>query len=224
MLVPALFFAVLGVVLIAVARFWPRPAVPIESHSHAGVTSLRGAADLTGPAVVHVPYTWIHLVDVDLPPKLDPLERCRLAEGLGFVGEPWCADALALAYQEEDDDLRDVIVGAIGTCAGSVDPTLSLAMRSPQASQRLLALEAFARRHNVEMLDAGLADREEPVALVAAVELVRAGETLRVDAYLADCSDSARVRSMRSVLALLGAAEWSAPIAEGRGRSARTGA
>jgi len=160
-LVPALVFAVLGVVLIAVARFWPRPAVPIESHSHAGVTSLSGAADLSGPAVVHVPYTWIRLVDVDLPPKLDSLERCRLAEGLGFVGEPWCADALALAYQEEDDELRDVIVGAIGTCAGSV-------------------------------------------ALVAAVELIRAGETLRVDAYLADCTDSARVQSMRSVLALLG--------------------
>jgi len=57
----------------------------------------------------------------------------------------------------------------------------------------------------------------------AAIELVRAGETLRVDAYFADCTDSARVQSMRSVLALLGAASWSAPIAEGRGRSARTG-
>lgn len=223
MLVPALVFAVLGIVLIAVARFWPRPPVPIQSQSRAGVTSLSGAAELRGPASVHVPFTWIHLVDADLPPKLDLMERRQLAEGLGFVGEPWCADALALAYQE-DDDLRDVIVGAIGTCTGSVDPTLSLATRSNRASQRLLALEAFARRHNVEMLDAGLADREESVALVAAVELVRAGETLRVDAYFADCIDSARVQSMRSVLALLGAASWSAPIAEGRGRSARTGA
>jgi hypothetical protein len=205
-LVPALVFAVLGVVLIAVARFWPRPPGPIQSQSRAGVTSLSGAAELTGPVVVHVPYTWIHLVDTDLPPKLDLMERRRLAEGLGFVGEPWCADALALAYQEEDNDLRDVIVGAIGTCAGTVDPTLSLAMRSNQASQRLLALEAFARRHNVDMLDAGLADREESVALVAALELVRAGETVRVDAYLADCTDPARVQSMRAVLALLGAA------------------
>ncbi len=206
MLVPALIFAVLGIVLIAVARFWPRTAVPIQSQSRAGVTSLSGAAELTGPATVHVPFTWIHLVDADLPPKLDLNERRRLAEGLGFVGEPWCADALALAYQEEFDDMREVIVGAIGTCAGTVDPTLSLAMRSPKAGQRLLALEAFARRHNMEMLDAGLGDDEESVALVAAVELARAGEMVRVDAYLADCTVPARVQSMRAVLALLGAA------------------
>jgi hypothetical protein len=206
-LVPALVFAIVGVVLIAVARFWPRAPVPIQSQSQsrAGVTSLSREAELTGPAVVHVPYTWIHLVDADLPLELDPLERRRLAEGLGVVGEPWCADALALAYQEEDDEMRDVIVGAIGTCTGSVDPTLALALRSDRSSQRLLALEAFARRHNVEMLDAGLADREESVALVAAVELVRAGEAARVEAYFADLTDAVRAQSMRGVLATLAA-------------------
>ena len=205
MLVPALFFAVLGVVLIAVARFWPRSPGPNQSESRAGVTSPSAGAKLPGPAGVHVPYSWISSVDADLPSKLDSLERSRLAEGLGFVGEPWCADALALAYQEEDDDLRDVIVGAIGTCTGSVDPTLLLAMRSNRASQRLLALEAFARRHNVEMLEAGLADREESVALVAAVELVRAGEAKRVEAYFAGLTDAVRVQSMRAVLATLAA-------------------
>jgi len=204
-LVPALVFGVIGIILIAVARFWPRSAVEVKSQSRAGVTSLSGATEIGGAKLTRHPNdrAWIAHVDPDLPGTLDLDERRRLIEGLGLVGEPWCASALALAYREEGDSLRDVIVAAIGQCAGEVEPTLATARRSKRPSERLLALEGYAKRGDHATLAAALADPDIPVALVAALALVRAHESARVDLYFRGLADSERAQTMRDVLAVL---------------------
>ena len=147
--------------------------------------------------------TWTAYVDPDLPAGLDLYERQRLIEGLGLVGEPWCAEALAHAYREEGDDLRDVIVAAIAMCAGDVQSTVDAAMRAERPSERLLALEFYARRGDLDILERALFDRDVAVALSAALALVRANESVRVDRYLARLDDIERVRAMRSVLTVL---------------------
>ena len=205
MLVPALVFGVIGIILIAVARFWPRSAVEVKSQSRAGVTSLSGATELGGAKLTRHPNdrAWIAHVDPDLPGTLDLDERRRLVEGLALVGEPWCATALALAYREEGDTLRDVIVAAIGQCAGEVEPTLATALRSKRPSERLLALEGYAKRGDLATLEGALVDPDVSVALVAALSLVRANESARVDRYVGELTDGDRAQTMRDVLAVL---------------------
>jgi len=204
-LVPALVFGVIGIILIAVARFWPRSAVEVKSQSRAGVTSLSGATELGGAKLTRHPNdrAWIAHVDPDLPGTLDLDERRRLVEGLALVGEPWCATALALAYREEGDTLRDVIVAAIGQCAGEVEPTLATALRSKRPSERLLALEGYAKRGDLATLEGALVDPDVSVALVAALSLVRANESARVDRYVGELTDGDRAQTMRDVLAVL---------------------
>jgi len=204
-LVPALVFGVIGIILIAVARFWPRSAVEVKSQSRAGVTSLSGATELGGAKLTRHPNdrAWIAHVDPDLPGTLDLDERRRLVEGLALVGEPWCATALALAYREEGDTLRDVIVAAIGQCAGEVEPTLAAALRSERPSERLLSLEGYAKRGDLATLEEGLADPDVSVALVAALSLIRANESARVDRYVGELTDAERAQTMRDVLAVL---------------------
>lgn len=205
MLVPALVFGVIGIILIAVARFWPRSAVEVKSQSRAGVTSLSGATELGGAKLTRHPNdrAWIAHVDPDLPGTLDLDERRRLVEGLALVGEPWCATALALAYREEGDTLRDVIVAAIGQCAGEVEPTLAAALRSKRPSERLLSLEGYAKLGDLATLEEGLADPDVSVALVAALSLIRANESARVDRYVGELTDAERAQTMRDVLAVL---------------------
>ena len=205
MLVPALVFGVIGIILIAVARFWPRSAVEVQSQSRAGVTTLSGATELGGAKLTRHPNdrAWIAHVDPDLPGTLDLDERRRLIEGLAMVGEPWCASALALAYREEGDTLRDVIVAAIGQCSGDVEPTLATALRSKRPSERLLALEGYAKLGDIPTLEGALADPDVSVALVAALSLVRAKESPRVEGYIGDLPDGERAQTMRDVLAVL---------------------
>jgi HEAT repeat protein len=57
--------------------------------------------------------TWPRLVDESLT-DADPQLRADIVERLGIIGEPWCADILRQAIEQEDDaGVRSAITAAL---------------------------------------------------------------------------------------------------------------
>ena len=199
----ALFLA--GIISIALAIYAPRRVVPVvESVNADDVAALGGEEALAEAAPFHL--TWPSQIDSEAGP-LEPTDRLRLIESLGVVGEPWCAQTLALAYREEHGEMRDAVVGAAADCLDSAGRgTLLLAIGAERASERALAVEGFAKMNDLEPVRPLLDDGSMPVALAAAYALVRGGASSAVEEFLAGRPEDERSGEIRSVLGILGAA------------------
>ena len=113
-LVFGIFFFIVGTGLVALARFFPdtsKPIVtavsPIETlqlnEPEAAWEPQTEAAP--APELVAHAITWPALVD-PAAGVLDDAERRRVIDGLGVVGDAWCATILTKAFEEEEGDLR----------------------------------------------------------------------------------------------------------------------
>ncbi|GAC1403953.1 MAG: hypothetical protein NVSMB64_06450 [Candidatus Velthaea sp.] len=199
LLVGAALF-ILGALLFGIARFMPSsaPQSAGEGSAAAGIARL----DLTGP-VTHYErvMAWPRRIDPDAG-VLDLDERRRIIEGLAVVGDAWCAEILAHAYVEEGEALREATIDAIGRCSGVVEPTLERALKSHRIVERYAAIDAASRRNSIALLERGLKDSDGTVALAAAYGLVRAHRPDLIDAGLAG-RDDVRANEIRRILPVL---------------------
>jgi hypothetical protein len=216
--VPGIAFMIIGILLLGAAQIFPRagasadrpdplraffanfrrPRVPEEPVRAA----TRAEFELTGPVTRHErAMKWPTLIDPDIGP-LHAGERRRIIEGLAVVGDAWCADILAAAYNDEGDELREGVIDAIGRCQGDVVPTLERAIRSHRVVERYAAVDAASRRGDIDLLERGIKDTDGTVALAAAYGLMRAGKRNLVDAALAG-RDDVRANEIRRVLPVL---------------------
>ncbi|MEA2664022.1 MAG: hypothetical protein QOI11_966, partial [Candidatus Eremiobacteraeota bacterium] len=184
----SLLLFILGVGLLAIARFWPESkkgvvtAVwPVKTRRLASsplidVTPAEaGASEIGDPLAPFARLiTWPTLIDPDAGP-LSTDERLRVIEGLGIAGDTWCAGILRQAYEEEDDELRVAAVEALGACEGAdVGPILARAYASNAIPERYAAVDGASRRGDVALLERALHDSDGTVALAAAYGLQRA--------------------------------------------------
>jgi hypothetical protein len=202
-----IFFFIVGVGLLTIAKFWPfgLPGKPVVTSVFPVETSHLDAAasGATGPVMVltHA-ITWPALVDPDAG-DLDEIERRRVIDGLGIVGDVWCAGILAKAFEEEDDDLRVAAIESLGICEGDiVGPTLERAYASYAVPERYAAIDGASRRADVPLLERALRDTDATVALAAAYGLHRANRTDLIENILEDRTD-ANANEIRRVLAIL---------------------
>lgn len=207
-LVPGIVLGVLGILLIGVTIFWPdssRKMVtgvsPVERAPLA-----RGATietQLTGPVTVFSrSITWPSMVDRDAG-ELDDRERRRVIDGLGIVGDTWCATILAVAFDEEEGDLRVAAIEALGQSDGEiVGPTLERAYASYSVPERYAAIDGASRRGDVPLLERALRDTDGTVALAAAYGLHRAHRHDIIETQLAGRTDP-RAEEIRRVLPIL---------------------
>jgi len=192
-------FIVLGMIFLAVARFLPdgKPQVAIV-----GGGAESASVELTGPVTRHErAIDWPKLIEPDSG-QLEIDQRRRIIEGLAVVGDAWCAQILAAAYDEESEILRESVIDAIGRCAGVVEPTLERAFKSHRIVERYAAIDAASRRGHIALLERGLRDTDGTVALAAAYGLVRARRPDLIDAGLAGRDDS-RANEIRRILPVL---------------------
>ncbi len=208
-LVPAIIMGVLGVLLIGIARFWPessRPVVtavsPVET-VHLGPNTPQSPWNQTGPvAFMSHSITWPALVDPDAG-ELDEAERRRVLDGLGIVGDAWCAGILAKAFDEEEGELRVAAIESLGQCdAEIVEPTLERAYSSYAVPERYAAIDGVSRRGNIALLERALRDTDGTVALAAAYGLHRAKRDDLIDNNLSTRTDP-RANEIRRVLQML---------------------
>jgi hypothetical protein len=208
LLVPGILLAVVGVVLIGLTIFWPSSSKPIVT-SVTAVETIPLAAEpawesqLTGPvAVFSRALTWPELVD-PAAGELEEHERRRVLDGLGVVGDAWCASILAKAFDEEEGELRVAAIEALGQCDGDVVlPTLERAYTSYVVAERYAAIDGASRRGDVDLLERALRDTDGTVALAAAYGLHRARRNDLIEANLAGRTD-ARANEIRRVLPIL---------------------
>jgi len=211
LLVPGIVLAVIGVVLIGLTIFWPASSKPIVT-SVSAVETLpleRAAAapawesQLTGPvAVFSRAITWPELVD-PAAGELEEHERRRVIDGLGVVGDAWCAGILAKAFDEEEGELRVAAIEALGQCDGDVVlPTLERAYTSYVVAERYAAIDGASRRGDVALLERALRDTDGTVALAAAYGLHAARRDDLIESNLAGRND-ARANEIRRVLTIL---------------------
>jgi hypothetical protein len=204
-----IFFFVAGVALLTIARFWPfgflgKPVVtsvfPVETSR---LDSAGAPSTSTGPVMVLTrAITWPALVDPDAG-DLDETERRRVIDGLGIVGDVWCAGILAKAFEEENDDLRVAAIESLGICEGDiVAPTLERAYASNVVAERYAAADGASRRGDVPLLERALRDNDATVALAAAYGLHRANRNDLIEDGLENRTD-ARANEIRRVLAIL---------------------
>lgn len=197
MLVLGAIMLVLGLGLISLAKFWPsaKPAVV--------AATVASAPEITGPVVAFArEIAWPLAIDPDAG-TLTEAERRRVVEGLGIVGDAWCAGILARAFEEEDGDLRVAVVEALGMCAsGEVAAALERAYASYVVAERYAAIDGASRRGDVVLLERGMRDTDGSVALAAAYGLHRARRSDLVDGAL-DGRDDARANEIRRVLPIL---------------------
>ena len=133
--------------------------------------------------------TWPALVDPDAG-ELDEGERRRVLDGLGIVGDAWCAGILAKAFDEEEGDLRVAAIESLGQCdAEIVDPTLERAYSSYAIAERYAAIDGASRRGDIALLERALRDTDGTVALAAAYGLHRAERDDLIDNNLATRTD-----------------------------------
>jgi hypothetical protein len=215
-LVIGIFFFLIGAVLIGIALFWPfdflwpfsllRKSVvtsvfPVESarfgEPPAAQAQQTGTVTLTLRTI-----TWPSLVDPDAG-ELDDAERRRVIDGLGIVGDAWCASILAKAFDEEDNELRVAAVESLGLCDDPhVPPILERAYTSHVIAERYAAVDGASRLAYVPLLERALRDTDATVAIAAAYGLHRANRNDLVETTLADRTD-AGAREIRRVLDLL---------------------
>ena len=208
-LVPAIIMGVLGVLLIGIARFWPessRPVVTAVSPGetvHLGPNTPPSSWNQTGPvAFMSHSITWPALVDPDAG-ELDEGERRRVLDGLGIVGDAWCAGILAKAFDEEEGELRVAAIESLGQCeAEIVEPTLERAYSSYAVPERYAAIDGASRRGNIALLERALRDTDGTVALAAAYGLHRARRDDLIDNNLSTRTDP-RANEIRRVLQML---------------------
>jgi hypothetical protein len=206
LVVPGILFFVIGIGLIAIAQFWPESSKPVVTHVAPVERIPLGAhenAEQTG-AVVHVSrsVSWPTLVDPDAG-ELEENERRRVLDGLGIVGDAWCAGILAKAFDEEEGDLRVAAIESLGQCDGEVvAPTLERAYASYVVAERYAAIDGASRRADVALLERALRDTDGTVGLAAAYGLHRAKRDDLIESGLAGRTD-ARANEIRRVLHVL---------------------
>ena len=210
LLVPGIVLAVIGVILIGLTIFWPSSSKPIVTSVSAVETIPLNKntppswePQLTGPvAVFSRSITWPDLVD-PAAGELEDFERRRVIDGLGLVGDPWCAGILAKAFDEEEGELRVAAVEALGQCDGDiVAPTLERAYASYVVAERYAAIDGASRRADVALLERALRDTDGTVALAAAYGLHRAKRDDLIETALSGRTD-ARANEIRRVLPIL---------------------
>lgn len=215
-LVFGILFLLIGLALITIARFWPAGGVwPMTLLRKPVVTSVwpvqtahldtpaPGTSAATMPSLIAArAVTWPALVDPDAG-ELDDAERRRVLDGLGIVGDAWCAGILAQAFEEEDDELRVAAVESLGRCEGDiVSPILERAYASHVIAERYAAIDGASRRGDVPLLERALRDGDATVALAAAYGLHRAGRDDLIESGL-DGRTDARAQEIRHVLPML---------------------
>ncbi|HEV2739676.1 MAG TPA: HEAT repeat domain-containing protein [Candidatus Elarobacter sp.] len=209
-LVFGIFFFIVGTGLIAIARFLPQSREPIVTAVSPVETMALGEPDATWepqtppvPELVAHAITWPALVD-PAAGALDDSERRRVIDGLGIVGDPWCADILVKAFEEEDGELRVAALESLGHCtADLVAPVLQRAYASHVVAERYAAVDGASRRGDVKLLERALHDADTTVALAAAYGLQRANRKDVIENNLVARIDDG-ANEIRSVLELLG--------------------
>jgi hypothetical protein len=208
LLVPGIILGVLGILLIGVAHFWPQSTKPVITAVSPVETVHLGAAppsswNQTGPvAFMSHSITWPALVDPDAG-ELDEGERRRVLDGLGIVGDSWCAGILSKAFDEEEGELRVAAIESLGQCdAEIVEPTLERAYSSYVIAERYAAIDGASRRADIALLERALRDNDGTVALAAAYGLHRAHRDDLIDSALSHRTDP-RATEIRRVLQIL---------------------
>jgi hypothetical protein len=208
LLVPGIILGVLGILLIGVAHFWPQSTKPVITAVSPVETVHLGAAppsswNQTGPvAFMSHSITWPALVDPDAG-ELDEGERRRVLDGLGIVGDSWCAGILSKAFDEEEGELRVAAIESLGQCdAEIVEPTLERAYSSYVIAERYAAIDGASRRADIPLLERALRDTDGTVALAAAYGLHRAKRDDLIDNNLSSRTDP-RANEIRRVLQIL---------------------
>ncbi len=204
-----IFFGIVGFTLIGVTIFWPhssKPVVTARSPVETIALGAQGAArerEMTGPvAVFSRTISWPAMVDREAG-ELDDHERRRVIDGLGIVGDAWCAGILAKAFDEEEGELRVAAIEALGQSDGAVvAPTLERAYASYVVAERYAAVDGASRRADIALLERALRDTDGTVALAAAYGLHRAKRDDLIDSNLAGRTD-ARANEIRRVLPIL---------------------
>lgn len=210
-LVFGIFFAIVGTALITISRFLPDSAKPVVTAvapvetmplGPAGAAWERPPDIAEEPVVVARAITWPRQVD-PAAGVLDDNERRRVIDGLGIVGDAWCADILARAVDEEDGELRVAALESLGHCvADSVGPALERAYTSNVVAERYAAIDGASRRGDVALLERALRDGDATVALAAAYGLHRANRKDIVITALAARNDDI-AKEIRGTLAIL---------------------
>ncbi len=213
----SLLLFIIGVGLLAIARFWPESkkgvvtavwpvktrrieTVPLLNVTPAEAGAESGLVDPLAPFARVI--TWPALIDPDAG-ALSTDERLRVIEGLGIAGDAWCASILRRAYEEEDDELRVAAVEALGACEGAdVGPILARAYASNAVPERYAAVDGASRRADVALLERALHDSDGTVALAAAYGLHRAKRADLIERGLAGRTDP-RADEIRRVLPIL---------------------
>ena len=208
-LVFGIFFFIVGTGLIAIARFFPQTKEPIVTAVSPIETMALGEPDATWepqappvPELVAHAITWPALVD-PAAGVLDDHERRRVIDGLGIVGDPWCANILAKAFDEEHGELRVAALESLGHCTAEVvTPTLQRAYGSDVVAERYAAVDGASRRADVKLLERALHDADTTVALAAAYGLQRANRKDIIENNLVARIDEG-ANEIRRVLELL---------------------
>ena len=208
LLVPGIVLGIIGIALIALTIFWPHSSKPVVTAVSPVETMRLGESpawqpNLTGPvAVFSRAITWPTMVD-HAAGELEDGERRRVIDGLGIVGDAWCATILAQAFDEEEGELRVAAIEALGQSDGEiVAPTLERAYASYVIAERYAAIDGASRRGDVALLERALRDTDGTVALAAAYGLHRAGRHDLIDSNL-DGRTDARANEIRKVLPIL---------------------
>lgn len=202
LLAPGLILLALGIVLIAIARFWPERAPVVTAVEPVERVPLGEPATVGAVTAFARTITWPVLVDADAG-SLSPSERRRVIDGLGIVGDAWAAGILAQAFDEEQGELRLAAIEALGSSeTDAVVPTLARAYASYVVAERYAAIDGAARHGDLELLERGLRDTDGTVALAAAYGLHRAGRGDLIEAGLGD-RDDARANEIRRIIPLL---------------------
>jgi hypothetical protein len=207
--VPGIILGIVGFLLIGLTIFWPYSNKPVVTAvSPVETMPLHPSApawphEQTGQvAIFSRTLSWPTLVDPEAG-ELDDNERRRVLDGLGIVGDAWCAGILAQAFDEEEGDLRVAAIEALGQCDGDiVAPTLERAYASYVIAERYGAVDGASRRGDVALLERGLRDTDATVALAAAYGLHRAKRDDLIETNLAGRTD-ARATEIRRVLPIL---------------------
>jgi hypothetical protein len=206
--VPGIILGIVGIVLIGLTIFWPHSDKPVVTAVSPVETmplspTVKPAHEQTGQvAIFSRTISWPTLVDPEAG-ELDDNERRRVLDGLGIVGDTWCAGILAKAFDEEEGDLRVAAIEALGQCEGDiVAPTLERAYASYVIAERYAAIDGASRRGDVALLERALRDTDATVALAAAYGLHRARRDDLVEENLAGRTD-ARANEIRRVLPIL---------------------